>query len=59
MQMERIESSETSALKAQAPGDYPKDTVRCVQCVTVSSLHTFVCSGEGETEVNVGGKRTV
>ena len=24
MKMERIESSETSALKAQTPGDYPK-----------------------------------
>ena len=28
MKMERIESSETSALKAQTPGDHPKDTVR-------------------------------
>ena len=26
--MERIESSETSALKAQTPGDYPKHTIR-------------------------------
>ena len=28
MKMERIESSEMSALKAQTPGDYPKDTIR-------------------------------
>ena len=28
MKMERIASSETSALKAQKPGDYPKDTIR-------------------------------
>ena len=28
MKMERIERSETSALKAQTPGDYPKDTIR-------------------------------
>ena len=28
MKMERIVSSETSALKAQTPGDYPKDTIR-------------------------------
>ena len=28
MKMERRESSETSALKAQTPGDYPKNTVR-------------------------------
>ena len=26
MKMERIESSETPALKAQTPGDYPKKT---------------------------------
>ena len=26
--MERIERSETSALKAQTPGDYPKNTIR-------------------------------
>ena len=26
--MERIASSEKSALKAQTPGDYPKDTIR-------------------------------
>ena len=25
MKMERIESSETSALKAETPGDYPKN----------------------------------
>ena len=28
MKMERIESSETSALKTQTPGDYPKNTIR-------------------------------
>ena len=28
MKMERIESSETSALKAQTPRDYPKNTIR-------------------------------
>ena len=28
MKMEQIESSETSAPKAQTPGDYPKDTIR-------------------------------
>ena len=28
MKMERIESSKTSALKAQMPGDYPKNTIR-------------------------------
>ena len=28
MKMELLVSSETSALKAQAPGDYPKDTIR-------------------------------
>ena len=26
--MERLVSPETSALKAQTPGDYPKDTIR-------------------------------
>ena len=28
MKMERLVSSETSALKGQTPGDYPKDTIR-------------------------------
>ena len=28
MKMERIESSETLALKAQTPGDHPKNTIR-------------------------------
>ena len=30
MKMEQIASSETSALKAQMPGDYRKDTIRQV-----------------------------
>ena len=33
MKMERIKSSETSALKAQTPGDYPKDAIRHVEDV--------------------------
>ena len=40
MKMERIVSSETSALKAQTPGDYPKDTIRgtsVLNCVRNSS----------------------
>ena len=35
MKMERLVSSETSALKAQTPGDYTKDTIRHV-CVSWS-----------------------
>ena len=30
MKMKRIVSSETSELKDQTPGDYPKDTIRQV-----------------------------
>ena len=39
MKMERIESSETSALKAQSPGDYPKTQYGIkVICLTLIRL---------------------
>ena len=48
MKTERIESSETSALKAQTPGDYPKNIIR----------HSKPCLSDktmGLTVVNVRG----
>ena len=55
VEMERIESSETSALKAQTPpGDYPKDTIRhstrgeslksrlkFTECIIISNMCNF------------------